>query len=337
MRKFAKWLGYALIALVVIVAIAVTFTIGWRPFLGPRSRSLTARKFEATPERLARGRYLANGVMACVHCHSEHDWKAEGGPPIEAMLGAGQVFPESDLPGTVIAPNLTPDKETGAGTWSDDQFARAIREGIGHDERTLFPLMPYEQFRSMSEEDLASVVVYLRSLPPVRNSLPKTEIIFPVKYLIRNAPQPLSGPVPDPDLSSQVKRGAYLARMAGCPVCHTPQQRGQPNTSLAFAGGFTFTGPLPTVTSANITPDPSGIPFYDENLFLQVIRTGKVGARQLSAVMPFVAYRNMTDEDLKAIFAYIRTIPPIHHRVDNSLPPTACKICQGKHGAGDQN
>jgi hypothetical protein len=87
---------------------------------GPRFRSLTARKFEATPERLARGRYLANGVTGCIHCHSEHDWRALGDPSIEAKLGAGQVFAESDLPGVVIAPNLTPDLETGAGTWSDD-------------------------------------------------------------------------------------------------------------------------------------------------------------------------------------------------------------------------
>jgi hypothetical protein len=106
---------------------------------------------------------------------------------------------------------------------------------------------------------------------------------------------------------------------------------------MGFAGGFPFNGPLPTVTSANITPDPCGIPYYDENLFLLVMPTGKLRARDLSAVMPIVAYRNMTDEDLKAICAYLRTIPAVHHRVDNSLPPTACKFRQGKHGAGDQN
>jgi len=106
---------------------------------------------------------------------------------------------------------------------------------------------------------------------------------------------------------------------------------------MRVAGGFTFHTPLPTVTSVNITPDPTGISYYDENLFLQVMRTGKVRARELSAVMPFVAHRNMTDEDLQAIFAYLRTLKPVHHRVDNSLPPTLCKVCQGTHGAGDQN
>ena len=82
---------------------------------GPRSRSLTARKFEAMPERLARARYLANGVTGCIHCHLEHDWRALGGPSIKAKLGAGQVFPESDLPGVVMAPKPTPDLGNGRG------------------------------------------------------------------------------------------------------------------------------------------------------------------------------------------------------------------------------
>ena len=338
MRKFGKRLSLALLTVAVILVVAITLTIGWRPFLGPRSRRLTEQKFELTPERLARGKYLANSVMGCTYCHSQHDWKAPGGPAIPAKLGAGQVFPEKNLPGMVIAPNLTPDQETGAGTWSDDQFARAIREGIGHDGRTLFPLMPYRHFRSMSDEDLASIVVYLHSLPPVHNPLPKTEIIFPVKYLIRAAPQPLSDPVPPPDMSTPVKRGEYLTRMASCASCHTPQQRGQANMDMVFAGGFEFNvGPLPTVATANITSDSSGISYYDENLFLQAMRTGKVRARELSAVMPWVGYTNMTDDDLKAIFAYLRTVKPVQHRVDNSLPATFCKLCQSKHGAGDQN
>ena len=83
-------------------------------------------------------------------------------------LGAGTVFAEgSELPGKVISPNLTPDKETGAGNWTDDMLARAVREGIGHDGRTLFPLMPYMNYREMPDEDLASVIAYLRTLPPL--------------------------------------------------------------------------------------------------------------------------------------------------------------------------
>ncbi|MGA7401260.1 MAG: c-type cytochrome [Candidatus Sulfotelmatobacter sp.] len=337
MKRFSRWLSLGLVVLVVVLGVAISLTIGWRPFLGPRARALTGRKFEATPEHLARGRYLANSVMGCTDCHSDHDWKAPGAPALEPKLGAGQIFPSAGLPGRVVAPNLTPDPDTGAGTWSDDALARAIREGVGHDGRALFPLMPHEDYHVLSDEDLASIVVYLRSLPPVRNPLPRTEIIFPVNYLIRSVPQPITAPVPPPDQSTPVRRGEYLVRLASCRDCHTPQQRGKYNMALAFAGGFEFKGPLPTVTSTNITPDPSGISYYDQNLFVQAMRTGKVGARELSGVMPWIVYGNMTDEDLKATFAYLRTLRPVRHRVDNTLPPTACKICRGKHGAGDQN
>lgn len=337
MNRFWKWVVRVLAILAVVLAVAISLTIGWRPFLGPRARALENRKFQTTPARLARGRYLVNNVMGCTDCHSEHDYKAAGAPALGAKLGAGQIFPVQGLPGNVVAPNLTPDSETGAGDWTDDQFARAIREGVGHDGRALFPLMPYLLYRVVSDEDLASIVVYVRSLPPVRNPLPKTEIIFPVRYLIRNAPQPLTAPVPPPDSSTPAKRGEYLIQLAACVDCHTPQQRGEYNMAMAFGGGFEFKGPFGRVSSANITPDPTGIPYYDENLFLQVMHTGKVHARELNAIMPWIAFRNMTDDDLKDMFAYLRTLKPVRHRVDNALPPTFCKLCQGKHGAGDQN
>ena len=96
-------------------------------------------------------------------------------------------------------------------------------------------------------------------------------------------------------------------------------------------------GPWGEVTSANITPDASGIGYFDEALFLQAMRTGFVKARKLNSIMPFGEFANLTDDDLRAIFAYLRTVPPVKHRVDNSLPPTYCKLCRQRHGAGDQN
>jgi hypothetical protein len=91
-------------------------------------------------------------------------------------MGSGQVFPIAGLPGTLVAPNITPDPETGVGNFTDDQLARAIREGISHDGQTLFPMMPYAHHRRMSDEDLTSVIVYLRALPPIPNPLPRTDI-----------------------------------------------------------------------------------------------------------------------------------------------------------------
>jgi mono/diheme cytochrome c family protein len=338
MRKLLKILGIVLGTLVVLLAVAITATIGWRPFIGPRTRPLTDRKFQSTPQRLERGRYLAEDVAGCMHCHSEHDWSQPGGPVMPGKMGAGDIFPLEGLPGRIVAPNLTPDPETGSGTWTDDQLARAIREGVGHDGRALFPMMPYEKFRHMSDEDLASVIVFLRSLPPVRNPLPKTEIIFPVKYLIRSAPQPVIAPVPPPDVSTPVRRGAYLANLADCITCHTPvNDKQQPLPGMEFAGGWVLKGPWGSPASANITPDASGISYYDETLFLEVMRTGKVKARQLNSIMPWLDFRNMTDEDLKAVFAYLKTVKPVQHRVDNTEPPTFCKKCGGVHGLGDRN
>jgi mono/diheme cytochrome c family protein len=241
------------------------------------------------------------------------------------------------FPGRVVPPNITPDPETGAGAWSDDQLARAIREGIGYDGRALFPFMPYPAFRHISDEDLASVIAYLRSIPPIRKALPKTDIIFPVKYLIRSVPEPINTPVPQPDLSTPLKRGEYLVTIAACAECHTPQRKGQSIRGMEYSGGFILDGPWGRVASANITPDPSGISYYDEGIFLGVMRTGFVKARQLNQIMPWSDYRNLTDEDLKAIFAYVQTFKPVKHRVDNTEPPSPCKVCGFPHGAGEKN
>jgi mono/diheme cytochrome c family protein len=338
MTRLGKGLLTGFIALLALLACGITLTIGWRPFIGPKARPLTDRKFESTPQRLERGKYIATALSGCVDCHSPHNWKAPGTPFVAGMEGSGDVQPYADLPGRVVAPNLTPDNETGAGTWTDDMLARAIREGIGHDGRALFPMMPYTHYREMSDEDLASVIVYLRSLPPVHHELPKSEIIFPVKYLIRSVPDPLTAPVPDvtPD-AGPVKYGAHLVSLAGCGDCHTAQVQGQNVAGMDFAGGQPFPGPWPMVASANITPDSTGISGYTDDSFVQVIRTGKVNGQALNDVMPTMIYKNLTDNDLKAIFAYLRTVKPIQHHVDNTLPPTNCKLCRQRHGGGDKN
>jgi mono/diheme cytochrome c family protein len=336
MKKLLKILLIVVVALCLLLGAAITLTVGWRPIIGPKARKLTDRKFDPTPARLERGVRLAHDT-GCIYCHSPHDYKAPGRPTLPGQELSGQELPYSGLPGRISAPNLTPDREAGSGNWTDDQLARAIREGIGHDGRTLFPIMPYQNLRHMSDEDLASIIVYLRSVPAVRNQPPKTEIIFPVKYLIRSAPKPLTEPVPEPDTSDKLQWGSYLVARSGCDDCHTPAIRGQEIPGMKLAGGFTLTEPWVSATSANITPDSSGISYYDETLFIQAMRTGLVKARQLSPIMPYSEYKYLTDDELKAMFAYVRSVPPVKHRVDNSLPPTDCKLCQGKHGAGDQN
>lgn len=293
-----------------------------------------ATKFAPTRQRLERGKYLVEGPAHCFYCHSEADYQASPVRIPANKKGAGAMLLDKSLPFLRI-PNITPDPETGAGNWSDEQWERALRQGIGHDGRTLFPAMPYHFYREMSDEDLASVVAYVRSIKPLKNRVPRTELPPPVAAALKPLPP---APAPKPDLSTSIKRGEYLVKIGNCASCHTPMdEKGQPMMSLAFAGGFVLDGSWGTVASANITPDPSGISYYDEKTFLRTLRTGKVGARKLNNIMLWSAFRNMTEQDLKDIYAYLRSLPPVKHRVDNTEPPTYCKLCRQKHGAGEQN
>ncbi|MBI4886473.1 MAG: hypothetical protein HY824_05240 [Acidobacteria bacterium] len=335
MARWVNRIGLALGGLLVVAVVALPAVVGIRPIIGPKARPLTDRTFDRTPQRLERGRYIATSTSGCLFCHSEMDWSGPVAKP--GTEGSGRSFAEEGLP-FLNTPNITPDPETGAGAWTDDMLARAIREGISHDGRTLFPLMPYTQFKYMSDEDVASVVVFLRSLPPIRKAVPPSAVPFPVNRFINAVPEPVTAPVPERDRSNQVAYGDYLVRIGACRDCHTPADaQGQAIPNMEFGGGFVLTSPLGTVASANITSAPSGIPYYTEDLFLEMMRTGRVRSRTIHGYMPWRMYGQQIDEDLKAMFAYIRTLPPVQHRVDNSLPPTDCPRCGLRHGAGDQN
>ena len=334
MAVWKKVVLSVLVLALLALAVGVQVVVGWRALLfGPRARALTSRTFEATPERVERGRYLA-GRHGCVLCHSERDRSAPGAPPRPDRLGAGVVWTAEGMP-WLTAPNLTPDPETGLGRVSDDAIARAIREGIGPDGRALFALMPYGEYRRIPDEDVAAIVVYLRSLPPVRNPLPKTALPFPLGLIMKGVPEPLAGPVPAPDLSTTEKRGEYVLRTSACHHCHTPMRRGQLDAALDMAGGSEFPSPTGPVFAANLTLDETGIAHYDEATFVQVMRTGKLGTS--SPVMPWVVTAGVTDEDLKAMFAYLRTLKPVKHVVTNGQPPTDCPVCGLKHGGGERN
>jgi mono/diheme cytochrome c family protein len=336
-RSAWKTMGWIFAGLLAAAVISIRVTVGWRPMIGPRTRAVTNRTFAPTPERLERGAYLASALTGCQDCHSQHDFNTPDAAVTPGRAYAGAEIVMKGLPGRVVAPNLTADPETGLGNWSDDEIARAIREGISRDGRALFPMMPYGHFRFLPDEDLASLIVFLRSLAPVRNATPKTAIVFPVNYLIRNVPQPIPGTVVAPDLSTPARRGAYLVEIAGCTDCHTPVKNGTPMAGMDFSGGMVLEGPWGRVASPNLTPDASGIAYYDEGLFVQAIRTGAVKSRPLNPIMPWPVLRNLTDQDLKDMFAYLQTLPPVQHRVDNGEAPTVCRICGGTHGLGDKN
>jgi mono/diheme cytochrome c family protein len=335
MARWKKVVLGLLIVLVLLVAGAVQAVLGWRALLfGPRARPLTTRTFESTPERLARGRYLAEAHLACVACHSERDWKQPGAPIKPGRAFAGVVWSGEGMP-WLTATNLTPDAETGIGRVSDDALDRAIREGIGFDGRALFPLMPWQEYRRLPDEDVAALVVYLRSLPAVGNPLPRTVLPFPLSVIVKGVPSPLEGPVPVPDLSTPARRGEHLLRTASCHHCHTLMRRGSFDTTLDMAGGNVFQTPTGPVAVTNVTLDATGIAHYDEATFVQVMQTGKLGT--LHPFMPWAFYKDMTEEDLRAIWVYLKTLRPVKHVVTNGTPPTRCAVCGNEHAGGDRN
>ena len=296
-----------------------------------RVRPLTNVQYEKTAERLKRGEYLTNGLLQCFTCHSPRNWKEPGAPPVADKIGSGGTILIDDSTTFAIAPNITPDKETGAGTWTDDMLARAIREGVGHDGRALYWQMPSSTFRNLADEDLASVIVYLRSIPAVHNVVRPTRMPNELRLGIEKSLNPITEPIKMPDLSNSIKRGRYLVRLGECVGCHTSHAEYNPGI---FAGGNYIERFGLKAFSANITSDESGIPYGPEG-FIFVIRTGKGGL--LSPIMPWISFKNMNDEDLKAIYSYLRTFPAAKHSVNSQAPFTRCAICGMDHGLGDHN
>ena len=339
MRITGGRIAAGLLAAVVGLVVAGLTVVGWEVVLGPKARPVSDARFEVTEARLARGKYLVEGPLHCFHCHSDHDLTTPEYPIIASTKGAGWRMPIPEL-NYIWARNITPDPETGIGTWSDDEIARAIREGVRKDGTALFPLMPYPAFATLDDEDVKAVVVYLRTIPAVKQAVPARQLPGPLEYLVNTMPKPITAPQPTHPSSTAEERGKYLVTVATCSECHTPTDaQNNPLPGLAFGGGGLFhdLGDAHELFSANITPDPSGIAHYDEAFLKQTFRTGQMGGRVLSHIMPFEWFRNITDEDVGDMFAYLRTLTPVKHRVSNTDPPAPCPVCGQSHGLGELN
>ena len=339
MKRLSKVVA-GLVGLVVILAVAAVAALALRQ---PSSRPASTETIERTPERLARGKYLVEHVSDCYGCHSGHVAEKYDIPVKPGTEGQGGfVFDEKfQVPGVVCAQNITPDPETGLGNWSDGEILRALREGVDRKGQALFPMMPYLYFREMSDEDARSVVAFLRTIPPIRHSVPAQKLKFPVNLLIRSVPQPLSGPVAMPDeKSDHLGYGRYLVTIAGCRECHTAHDsKGQRVPGGDFAGGWEMIGPWGRVVTANITPDKSTFMGQaTKEQFIGRIKafanfdaaTAPLAPKGRNTVMPWIAYAGMTESDLGAIFDYLKTLPAIPKQIvvfpdapDAPLPPGA--------------
>ena len=279
----------------------------------------TTAAAQGTP--LERGRYLVTTILACGNCHTPKD--AEGRAIAGKELAGGGVG--FDIPPfTGVAANITPDRETGIGAWTDAEIKRAITHGErpAHGPLAGKPLaapMAANVFKAILPGDLDAVVVYLRSVPPVRNALPAPVYRAPVE---REAFALADRGFAAADMNDPVRRGAYLATIGHCLECHTPQDKGVLLLDSALgAGGRPF---LPSFVkglperwtgsvSRNITSHrEQGLGAWSDAEIKRAITRG-VGrdGRRLAEPMAFAWYAGLRDDDLDAIVAYLRTLPPI--------------------------
>ena len=253
---------------------------------------------------LERGRYLVEVTAACGNCHTPQ------GPqgPIPGQTLAGGFVVVDAPPFRAVASNITQDPDTGIGRWTDAQIATAIREGKRPDGSIIGPPMPFAFYRGLSDQDLAAMVAFLRTVQPIRNEVEKSVYRIPLP--------PAYGPpvtsVPPP-ANDPVSRGAYLAGpVAHCLECHTPMlPNGHNDMSRLGAGGNAFPGPWGTSVSANLTPHERGLRDWTDDEIIRAVTQGvSRDDRRLFPPMAFWAYRNMSRQDLTDLVAYLRSLPP---------------------------
>lgn len=253
-----------------------------------------------------RGEYLVNGVVACGLCHTPRN--ADGTLDMSKQLSGG---PQTwDRPSyRVKGSNITPDNVTGIGTWSDEGIRRAISHGVRPNEVPLAPVMPSAFYRVFTAQDLDAIVAYLRSVPPIRNEvqIPEYKAEMPVH------PYPgADGPMTEDDLRDPIKRGFYLATLGHCMLCHTPSVSGRPDYSGSHGkGGTVFRGPFGEVRSSNITSHKTaGLGDWTDAEIVRAIKLGISRDGRRLKVMPASLYVHLTDDDVNAIVAWLRAIPP---------------------------
>jgi len=283
-------------------------------------------KIALTPQRIARGKYLANHVALCMDCHSQRDWSKPIGAIAADKLGAGGDDFDSSLgvPGDIYVPNITPYKLK---NWTDGEILRAITTGERKDGSAIFPLMPWPHFSKMDREDLYAIIAYIRSLRPIKTSpYPKPKLNFPANILINTLPQKATyGHLPA--VEDTIKYGAYLTMTASCDVCHSRKKNGKAVgeviPEMNFAGGVEFPMGDKKIYSANLTPDKqTGIGNWTREGFVALFKShtdSAIAARksppQMPDLMPWYDYSGMTETDLKAIFAYLRSLKPVYNKV----------------------
>ncbi|RCH56365.1 cytochrome C [Mucilaginibacter hurinus] len=318
MKKFKKWIAIILILVVVIVISGVSYVSLALPDVGDPEDI----KVERTPERIARGEYLANHVTVCVDCHSTRDWAKFAGPINNDVIGAGgELFDfRAGIPGEIYTPNITP---VNLERYTDGELFRAITTGVKKDGSAIFPIMPWQNYSKMDREDIYDIIAYIRSLKPHGKNYPPHKLDFPLNLLVNTFPKP-AALGKRPAESDTLKYGEYLVTAAACIDCHTKDDKGKLVPGMEFGGGRMFPMPGGELRSANITPDKNtGIGTWTKEQFVARFRQYADGTAQaypvkpneFQTIMPWWKYGGMKVSDLEAMYAYLRTIKPISNPV----------------------
>ncbi len=260
---------------------------------------------------LARGDYLVNGIMTCNHCHTPKD---KAGDPVMARQFAGGVQRFDEVTFTATGSNITMDAETGIGKWSDADIKRALVEGVRPNGVKLAFIMPYSLYKALTPRDLDAVVSYMRTVAPIN-----AKVALPL-YKSAQITYPYPGaekPMTENDLRDPVKRGLYLANLGHCMQCHADRGHDDvPNYRTgAGKGGRVFKSPAGLSTAANITSHPTkGLGAWSDAEIKRALKDGvSRNGRPLAINMATYAQylKRLTDEDLNALVAWIRTLPPL--------------------------
>jgi cytochrome c553 len=319
MKKVLKIVGYLILVIVVVVGALLTYVKTALPNVGDAEDI----KIEYTPERIERGRYLANHVTVCMDCHSTRDWTKFSGTLTPGTLGqGGERFDQRlKFPGAVISKNITP---FGISRYTDGELFRVITTGVNKEGEAMFALMPYLNYGRMDREDIYSIIAYVRSLAPIENKVEKSSLEFPVNFIVNTMPQKADLQT-KPNKSDQLAYGAYMVNAAACRECHTRAEKGRIIEEFSFSGGRDFPFPDGSVVySANLTPDKeTGLGAWTEEMFIQRFKmyadssyqNPSVQPGEFNSIMPWTMYAQMEREDLAAIFTYLKSLPPMKNQV----------------------
>jgi len=288
------------------------------------SNTLVTNPQDSIKKMIAWGDYLVNHVSRCLTCHSQRNFNQFSGPVVPGTEGmGGEEFGKNyHVQGIVYAKNITPDPDNGIGKWTDEEIARAITQGINKTGDTLYRMMPFAHFNQMSKEDVYSIIAYLHTLKPNSNKVPERKLAVKASVVYPSLKSSSLETNVKPDIMEMAKYGGYLVSSAACMDCHTPMKNNEYEQDKLLSGGLQFNMGSFVANSANLTPDSAtGIGSWSEQMFLdkfKLYRDASVYSAnpgKNNSVMPWTAFTNMDDFDIKAIYRYLRTIPPVKNLV----------------------